>query len=146
MEVLGKNNVRLSPSLITILATSLTLGLCLSVKAEYSGSKVDIANNESKDQVLSLKKTEEPAKIPTKSEIIASPLTDLRPVIGDTNNLENFRVIAQVPCQNQNHHPLNYHQQGNRRTQLLSYPNLPLQNQNSRVLATLLNPITNLVS
>ncbi len=127
MEVLGKKNVRLSPSLITILATSLTLGLSLSVRAENSGSKVDIANNESKDRVLSLRKTEYLSKIQTTSEITASPIADkvasaesnsavkddrvksratqgfeetskdAPSAIRPTNNLENFRVVAQAP-------------------------------------------------
>ena len=80
MEVLEKKNVRLSPSLITILATSLILSLSLSVRAENSNSKIDLANNEPKDRVSFLNKTEYLSKIPTK-----------------TNNLENFRVVAQTP-------------------------------------------------
>ena len=80
MEVLEKKNVRLYPSLLAILATSITLSLSLSVRAENNGPQIDVAKNQPKARGSSLTKTKYLSKIKT-----------------TTNNLENFRVVAQTP-------------------------------------------------
>ncbi|MGF1539484.1 MAG: BamA/TamA family outer membrane protein [Pleurocapsa sp.] len=78
--MLETKNVRLSPSLITVLATSLTLSLSLSVRAENSNSAIKPVNHKSPDLVSSRNQSE-----------------DLSPIQTKTANLENFRVVAQIP-------------------------------------------------
>jgi outer membrane protein insertion porin family len=78
--VLRTKKVRLSSSLITILATSVTLSLSLSVRAENSSSKLKPVNYKSPNLVSSLNQTEDLSSIQT-----------------TIDNLENFRVVAQTP-------------------------------------------------
>ena len=106
MEVLEEQkSVRLSPTLITILATWLTLSLSLPVKAENRNSKLNLVNNQpANSQLISRKSRHKLKPASNQSKLSLNPFssknqTRVRSGQNDylsTPNLENLRVVAQT--------------------------------------------------